>query len=174
MKKMTTLNKIVITAVCMALCVILPFALHYIPNAGVLLSPMHIPVLLCGLICGWPFGLACGLIGPVLSSLLTGMPGAPILPSMMIELAVYGLLSGLLIKIVRTGKLLLNVYISLVGAMLAGRVIAGIARALFFAKGTYSMSVWATSYFVSSLPGIILQLLLIPVIYMALKKAKQI
>ena len=174
MKKMSILNKSVITAMCIAICVVLPMAVHFIPNAGVLLSPMHLPVLLCGLVCGWPFGLACGIIGPLLSSLITGMPAMAILPAMMVELAVYGFLSGLLMRLINTEKLLLNIYISLGASMLAGRIVAGLARAFIFAAGSYSFKMWATAYFVSSLPGILLQLILIPIIYMTLKKARLI
>ena len=74
MKKLTVLNKSIITAVCVALCVVLPMALHAIPKGGVLFSPMHLPVLLCGLVCGAPSGLICGILGPFVSSMLTGMP----------------------------------------------------------------------------------------------------
>ena len=169
--KMTPIVKCATTAVCIALCVILPLALHSIPNAGTLFSPMHIPVLLCGLICGWPYGLACGLIGPVLSSFLTGMPGIGYLPTMMVELALYGLLTGLIMRLVHTGKLMADLYISLLTAMLAGRIITGIVRALIFSVGSYSLKAWATGYFVSSLPGIIIQLILIPILYLALQKA---
>lgn len=63
--KMSPIVKCAVTAVCMALCVVLPIALHAIPNAGTLISPMHLPVLLCGMICGWHYGLACGLMGPL-------------------------------------------------------------------------------------------------------------
>lgn len=174
MKKLKALNKLVITGVCIALCIVLPIALHAIPNAGTLLSPMHLPVLLCGLICGAPYGLACGLIAPLLSSLITSMPPAAMLPAMMIEFAVYGLVSGLLIHFVRADRVIVNLYISLLGAMLSGRIIAGIARALFFAGGTYSWNAWATAYFVKSLPGIIIQLILIPIIYLALRRANLI
>lgn len=99
MIKLSPVTKCVTAAVCMALCVILPLAVHGIPNAGTLLSPMHLPVLLCGLICGWPYGLICGLIGPLLSSMISSMPPAgPILYGMLVELAFYGLISGLLIS----------------------------------------------------------------------------
>lgn len=74
MKKLTVLNKSILTALCVALCVVLPMTLHAIPKGGVLFSPMHLPVLLCGLVCGAPFGLVCGILGPLVSSLLTGMP----------------------------------------------------------------------------------------------------
>lgn len=169
--KMTPLVKSAVTAVCMALCVVLPITLHAIPDAGTLLSPMHLPVLLCGMICGWPYGLACGLIGPMLSSFITSMPGIGYLPTMMVELAIYGLVTGLMMKLIHTGKLIIDVYISLLIAMLAGRIITGIARALIFSAGNYSWKAWATGYFVSSFPGIILQLILIPVLYLALQKA---
>lgn len=166
------LRSCITAAVCMALCVVLPMAFHAIPNAGTLLSPMHLPVLLCGLVCGWPLGLLCGLAGPLLSSLVTGMPGPAFLPAMMIELAVYGLVCGLLIRFVHTGKRLADLYISLLVAMLAGRILAGLARGLFFAPGAYSFQLWATGYFVSSFPGIVLQLVLVPVLYLALKRAR--
>lgn len=169
--KMTNLTKYVTTAVCIALCVVLPMALHAIPNAGTLLSPMHLPVLLCGLVCGWPMGLLCGLAGPLLSCLITSMPSPAYLPTMMLELAIYGLVTGLMMRVIHTGKLMADLYISLLTAMLAGRVITGVARALIFAAGTYSWKAWATGYFVSSFPGIILQLLLIPTLYLALRKA---
>ena len=89
-------------AVCLALCMVLPFLTGQIPEIGSMLSPMHIPVLLCGLACGWPFGLICGILGPILSSLLTGMPPAAMLPSMMVECAAYGCVTGLMMKLVRT------------------------------------------------------------------------
>lgn len=171
MNKMTAVKKSIVTAVCIALCVVLPQAFHAIPNAGAVYLPMHIPVLLCGLMCGSPFGALCGIAGPLLSSLFTGMPPTAILPQMMIECAVYGLVSGLMIKLVSTKKIYADLYISLLTAMLAGRIIAGIAKALIFARGEFTIAAWAASYFVTSLPGIIIQLVLIPAIVFALMKA---
>lgn len=171
MKKMTTVKKSLLTAACIALCVVLPMAFHTIPNAGGIFCPMHIPVLLCGLICGWQYGLLCGLAGPLLSSLLTGMPPAAVLPAMLVELAVYGLITGLMMQLIRTKKTYADLYISLVAALLGGRIIAGIARALIFAAGKYSITAWATAYFVTNLPGIAIQLILIPSIVFALMKA---
>lgn len=170
-KPMNTLYKSVSTAVCIALCVVLPFAFHAIPNGGTLFSPMHLPVLLCGIVCGPQYGLICGLLGPFLSSILTGMPGMGYLPSMMIELAVYGLVSGLMMRFLHTGKQVADLYASLLAAMLSGRIIAGIARALIFAAGEYSLKIWATGYFVSCFPAIVLQLVLIPILYVALQRA---
>ena len=133
--------------------------------------PMHLPVLLCGLVCGAPFGLVCGILGPLVSSLLTGMPVFGYMPVMMIELGLYGLISGLVMQFLRSGKLVVDLYAALVIAMLGGRGITGILRALIFAGGSYSWSAWATGYFVSCLPGIIIQLILIPIIYVALERA---
>lgn len=166
-------KNVVLTAVCAALCVVVPMAFHAIPNAGMVFLPMHIPVLLCGMLCGWPFGLTCGLLGPLLSSVITGMPPAATLPAMMVECAVYGAVAGILMKHVRTGKLYLDLYIALIPAMIAGRVISGIAKALIFAPGT-TLAAWATASFVTALPGILIQLLLIPALIFALERAKLI
>lgn len=169
--KMTTVKKSVITAICIALCVVLPLAFHAIPNAGSIFCPMHVPVLLCGLICGCPLGLLCGLAGPLLSSLLTAMPPAAILPAMMVECAAYGAVAGLMMSWVHTRKVYADLYISLAAAMLGGRILAGIAKALIFARGSISLTVWATSSFVTSLPGIALHLAVIPSIVFALMKS---
>ena len=174
MKEMSVVKKSIITAVCLGLCVVLPQAFHAIPNAGSTYLPMHIPVLLCGLICGWPFGLLCGLAGPALSTLFTGMPPVAYLPPMLVECAVYGLMAGLMMKVIRTGKIYVDLYASLIIAMLSGRIVAGLAKALIFAKGNITMGAWATSYFVTSLPGILIQIVLIPTIVFALMKARLI
>jgi len=173
-KKMSHTQTITFTAVFIALCVVLPLAFHAIPDGGSLFSPMHIPVLLCGLIAGPGPGLVCGLAGSLLSSLITGMPPLGYLPAMMAELAVYGLISGLIMKLVRIGKLRTDLYLSLIASMIAGRIAGGIVTALFFSKGSYSLTAWAAAYFAKSVPGLLLQLILIPIIYYALEKAKLI
>lgn len=174
MQKMSAVKKSIITAVCIALCVVLPQAFHAIPNAGSIYLPMHIPVLLCGLICGWPYGLLCGLAGPALSALITGMPPAAVLPGMLVECGVYGLAAGLLMQLVRTKHLYADLYISLAAAMLLGRVVSGIAKALIFSAGSYSMASWVAGSFVTALPGIIIQLALLPSIVYALMRARLI
>lgn len=171
---MNNIKKSMITAIMIALCVVLPMALHGIPKAGIIISPMHFPVLLCGLVCGPVYGLFSGIAGVLLSHLMTGMPPAPILPGMVIELLVYGLSAGILMKLVRTRHTIADVYISLVGAMLFGRIAGGLGKALIFARGSYSLAAWATGYFVSTLPGMVLQLVLLPMIYIALEKANLI
>ena len=135
--------------------------------------PMHIPVLLCGLICGWPYGLVCGLVGPFLSSVITGMPPAAMLPSMMIECASYGCVTGLMMKFVRTGRPYADLYISMVTAMVLGRVIAGLAKAWILAPGTPPFA-WVTTSLVAGIPGIIIQLVVMPTVIFALTRARLI
>ena len=171
-KSMTQTKRLVLAALCVALGVVLPVAFHSVANAGSIFLPMHIPVLLCGIICGWPYGLACGVLAPLLSSLITGMPPMAYLPSMLCELAVYGFTAGLIKQLVKTGKPMLDVYIALVCAMLLGRITFGALNALIFRAGEYSLAIWATSAFVTALPGIVIQLAIIPVLVLALQKAK--
>ena len=171
--KLTPVKKLVFTAVCAALCLVLPMAFHTVPNAGTIFLPMHIPVLLCGLICGWPYGGVCGLIGPLISSLVTGMPPAAMLPSMMVECCAYGFTAGLLMKYVHTKRAVADLYISLVSAMVVGRAVAGFAKAWIFTPGI-SPFAWVTTSLVTGIPGIVIQLLLMPMIVLALTKAKLI
>lgn len=165
-------KKLMIAALCAALCVVLPMAFHAIPNAGSIFLPMHIPVLLCGFICGWPYGLACGLLGPCLSSLLTSMPPAAVLPSMACELAAYGLVTGLLYHRIRTGSRIADIYLSLLAAMLCGRIFYGVLNALVFRAGAYSLELWLAAAFTTALPGIVIQLILIPILLVALERSK--
>lgn len=169
--KLTYAKKIVFTAVCIALCVVLPMAFHTIQNAGTIFLPMHIPVLLCGLMCGWPFGFISGLLGPVLSSLLTGMPSAAMLPAMMMECSMYGCVTGLMMGIVHTRKPIADLYISMITAMMVGRILAGFARSLIFSPGTAPFA-WVTTSLVAGIPGIVIQLILIPLVVFSLTRAK--
>ena len=168
--KLSPIKRLTLSALCIALCVVLPMAFHVIPNAGSVMLPMHIPVLLCGLVCGWQYGLLCGLLGPLVSSVLTGMPPAAVLPGMMVECGMYGCVGGLMMERIRTGSLYADLYISLPVAMLAGRILSGIAKALILAPGT-SFTAWATASFVTALPGISIQLILIPSLIVALTRA---
>ena len=171
---MTKIKRSIICAMCIALCVVLPQMFHTIPNAGSIWLPMHIPVLLCGLICGPMYGLLCGFFGPILSSVITGMPVIAYLPQMVIECALYGLVSGFMMRVIKTKSLYLDLYISLTLAMLIGRIVAGILKALIFMAGKYSLTIWISSYFVTALPGIIVQIIVVPSIVVTLIKAKLI
>lgn len=168
---MSSVKKSIITAVCIALCYVIPLMFHGIQNAGSIFCPMHIPVFICGLICGWQYGLLCGIAGPALSSALSGMPPVAILPSMMVELAAYGTAAGLMMKLVRTKSTYADLYISLIVAIVCGRVLAGLAKALIFARGSYSMSAWIAGSVVTSWPGTVIQLVFIPTIVFALMKS---
>ena len=171
-KNSVRIRKTVITALCVALCIVLPMAFHMVKNAGTIFLPMHIPVLLCGLICGWQYGPVCGLLGPRRSSLLTQMPPMAILPSMMAELAVYGAVTGLMMYAFKYKTTYLSLYTSLVVALISGRVVSGILKALIFSAGNYSFSVWVTASFVTCLPGLAIQLVIIPTLVKVLAKAK--
>ena len=169
--EMTGTKRLVLTAVNIALCIVLPMAFHSIPNGGKVMLPMHIPVLLCGMVCGAPYGAVCGLLGPMLSSILTGMPTAALMPAMMVECAAYGLMTGLMLRLVRTGRSYADLYLSLLAAMLAGRLVSGVTKALFFMAGEYSLQAWIAASFVTALPGIVLQLALVPSIVYYLMRA---
>ena len=167
---MSTPKKMTITAICAALCVVLPMAFHAIPNGGSILLPMHIPVLLCGLVCGWPYGFVCGLLGPFLSCIATGMPPMAMLPGMMVECGVYGLVCGLMMSYVRTGKATVDLYLSMITAMVLGRVVAGLAKSLIFAPGTAPFA-WVTTSLLTGIPGIVIQLVLMPLLIFTLTRA---
>ena len=169
---MSNSKKLVLAALCAALCIVLPMAFHTVPNAGSIFLPMHIPVLLCGFVCGWPYGLACGVLGPLLSSLTTGMPPAAILPSMVCELAVYGLVTGFLFPRIKTGRRAADIYLTLLTAMVCGRILYGVLNALIFRAGAYSMELWLSAALTTALPGIVIQLIVVPVILLALEKSR--
>lgn len=174
MSKLSPIKKATFTAACIALCYVLPLAFHGI-GLGSVLSPLHIPVLLCGIVCGGFYGLVCGILGPILSSILSSMPPAAFLIYMIPELAVYGLITGLGMQLIRTKNLYADMYISLATAMVLGRVVGGIARALFFQSSTpFTLGVWASSYFVGTFPGIVCHLILIPLLFIVLTKVKLI
>ena len=172
---MSSVKKICICAICAAMCYVLPPAFHAV-SLGNLLSPMHLPVLLCGLVCGWPYGLFCGVLGPVLSFLLSGRPGPAMLVSMVPELCVYGLVTGLGMKLIRTGKTVPDIYLSLLPALVLGRVAGGAAQALFYLSTaeSYSVAMWASAYVVGTLPAIVLQLILLPTLVWGLMRARLI
>lgn len=164
--------RMVSAAVCLTLCMVLPFLTGQIPQVGSALCPMHIPVLLAGFLCGSWWAMAVGAVAPLLRFALFGMP--PIFPTgvaMCFELAAYGLVSGLLYS--RLPKKAVNIYVSLVAAMLAGRVVWGIVRVALsgVAGAPFTWAAFMAGAFINAVPGIIVHILLIPVIVLALQKA---
>jgi len=172
---MSSVKKACITSFCAALCYVLPLAFHAL-GLGMAFSPLHLPVLLCGLLCGWSYGAFCGVAGPVISSVLGGMPAAAQLPYMIPELTAYGLLSGLLYRFIRTGRTVTDLYLSLIPAMLLGRVVGGGAQALFYLSTAreYSIALWAGAYLLGTAPGAVLHILVIPALALTLTRAKLI
>lgn len=167
-----SIQQLVLTAACLALCLVLPFLTGQLPEIGNMLCPMHIPVLLCGFICGPVWAAVMGGVAPVLRFSLFGMP--PLFPvgvAMCFELAAYGAVSGLLYR--RLPRKPSSIYIALLTAMLAGRILWGVVRVLL-AGATNATFTWAAFFagaFTSAVPGIILHTLLIPLIVLALERA---
>lgn len=180
-KQSRGIKKLVLSAMFMAIGLVLPFITGQIQQIGNMLLPMHIPVLFCGLICGWQYGAVVGFVLPLLRYVLFGMP--PIFPtgvSMSFELAVYGVVIGLIMQQLSkrnttdSGKnYVRNLYLALIGAMLAGRIVWGLVR-FILARATmqpFTMEMFMAGAFLTAIPGIIVQLILIPGIMAALKRA---
>ncbi|MEG0780752.1 MAG: ECF transporter S component [Oscillospiraceae bacterium] len=167
------IKKLTISGVLLALCLVLPFLTGQIPQIGSALAPMHFPVLLCGFVCGGPWGLAVGFIAPLLRAALFGMP--PLLPTgmaMAFELATYGLCTGLLYR--RLPRRTSSIYVTLLLSMLAGRLVWGAAQYFLagLAGSEFSMALFFAGAFTKAIPGILLQLVLIPILVLALQKGK--
>lgn len=173
MPKTRTL-RLVYASVCLALALVLPFLTAQIPTVGAMLSPMHIPVFLCGFLCGAPYAAAVGLTAPFLRHILFGMP--PLFPggvAMAAELACYGLVTGLLYRILPKKPVYL--YVTLLSAMLAGRCVWGLVRFLIagFTHGSFPFSAFLAGAVTDALPGIVLHLLLVPFLVLAAEKASR-
>ena len=166
-------KKLTASGLCLALALLLPFLTGQVPQIGGMLCPMHLPVLLCGFICGGPYGLAVGAVAPLLRNLLFGMP--PLYPtgiSMAFELAAYGAISGWLYPKMKQ-KGMAGTYITLITAMLLGRVVWAVARMVMMVGGApFTLAIFLADGFVNAIPGIIVQLILIPVLVRALEKNK--
>ena len=180
-KQSRGIKKLVLSAMFMAIGLVLPFITGQIQQIESMLLPMHIPVLFCGLICGWQYGAVVGFVLPLLRYVLFGMP--PIFPTgvaMSFELAVYGAVIGLIMQQLSkrnttdSGKnYVRNLYLALIGAMLAGRIVWGLVR-FILARATmqpFTMEMFMAGAFLTAIPGIIVQLILIPGIMAALKRA---
>lgn len=172
--KKQSLKNMVLAAMFLGLGLVLPFLTGQIKWVGNMLLPMHIPVLLCGLICGWQYGLVIGFILPVMRSMLFGMP--PLYPtavSMSFELAAYGFIIGFLYSHSRW-QCVKSLYRCMIIAMLSGRIVWGIAQVLLLGLGDNGFTVHAfvSGAFLNAIPGIILQLILIPSIMVLLNRAK--
>ena len=171
-KTATLLRHLVYAAVCLALCMLLPFLTGQIPQIGSALSPMHIPVLLAGFLCGPSWAMAVGFVAPMLRHVWLGMPPLITAIAMSFELAAYGLFSGLLYRLLP--KKTVNIYVSLISAMILGRIVWGIAMVVIsgVSGSAFTWSAFIAGALLNAVPGIILHIVLIPILVMALKRAK--
>ena len=159
------------SALCLALAMVLPFLTGQVPKIGSMLCPMHIPALLCGFLCGWPWGLAVGFLSPLLRSMF-GMPPICVAIPIAFEMATYGAVSGWLYRKLngRGGR----IYLSLITAMLAGRLVWGLVQFLLagLRSTTFSLAMFLSGAVTTALPGIILQLVLIPVLVVVMERTR--
>lgn len=167
MSKVQT-KQVTVTALFVVLGVLLPYVTgHAVGIPGTILLPMHIPVLLCAIFCGPRFGALCGFITPLLSSLLTGMPSLyPMMPILVVQLTTAGLVLGLLY-----GKWKMHPYPALILSMALGWLLYGLMASLLLLTGNQGMvapSMLAALF--QGIPGILLQLILIPAIAWAVKR----
>ena len=163
----------IIAALFLALAYVMPFLTGQIPEIGSMLCPMHLPVLLCGFICGPFWGLAVGFVAPLLRSVLTGgfPPMFPTAVCMAFELAAYGAVTGLMHKLLPRKKLC--IYLSLLTAMVAGRLVWG--AAMFFcvgAQGGFTFAAFLAGAVTNALPGIAIQIVLVPILVILLENTK--
>ena len=171
MKTRNEIKKLTLSAMFLALAFVLPFLTGQIPQIGSMLCPMHIPVLLCGFFCGAPWGLGVGFVAPLLRSFVLGMP--PMFPTafcMAFELAAYGFVAGWLHR--KLPKKKINVYVSLLCAMIVGRILWGVV--MFICMGlkaeAFGWSAFLAAAVLNAVPGIVLQIVLIPLLVITLEK----
>jgi thiamine transporter ThiT len=171
MKKRNDIKKLTLSAMFLALAFVMPFLTGQIPQIGSMLCPMHIPVLLCGFFCGAPWGLVVGFVAPILRSFTLGMP--PMFPTafcMAFELATYGFIAGWLHNKLSNKKV--NVYVSLLGAMVIGRLVWGVIMfcCMGFDASKFGLNAFLAGAVLNAVPGIIVQIVLIPVLVITLGK----
>lgn len=176
-------RRLTFSALCLALCYVLPFITANNPSLGNMLCLMHIPVMLCGFLCGAPYGIAVGFVAPLLRTLTISAPPVMTAIPMAFELAVYGAVTGITYKALSKkqavfskghGRTSVNVYISLVLAMLLGRSAGGAVKFVLLGLGyveSFSISAFVSAYLLATWPGIIIQIVFIPVVMLTLKRS---
>ena len=165
-------TKLVYAAMCLALALVLPFLTGQIPQIGSALCPMHLPVLLAGYLCGPWWGAAVGACAPLLRHLWLGMPPLVTALGMTFELCTYGLVVGLLYRALP--KKFSSIYISLLCAMVCGRVVWGCAMMVIMGVtgSAFTWSAFLAGALLNAIPGIAVQLVLIPALVVSLQRAK--
>lgn len=167
---MKNITKLTFSGFFLALSLVLPFLTGQIPEIGSALLPMHIPILICGFICGWKYGLLVGFTAPLLRNLLFAMPPMTTAIPMAFELAAYGAVTGILYHKLPKSKS--AIYFNLLLAMIAGRAIWGAVSLIICGLGgtPFTWQMFIGGALLNALPGIILQIVLIPLLMMALEK----
>ncbi len=174
--KKNQIKRLALSAVLLAIGLVLPFLTGQIPEIGSMLLPLHLPALICGFVCGWGWGLGVGFVLPVLRSLLFGMP--PMIPTalcMAFELAAYGAFAGFLYEKLNGRRF--RVYHALIGSMLLGRAVWGVVSFAVYAllmENAFALTAFWMGGFVNAWPGIVLQLIIVPLIVSALQRARLI
>lgn len=172
-EKKNSVYSMTLAAMFLAIGLVLPILTGQIPQIGGMLLPMHLPVLLCSLICGWKEGLAVGLVLPVFRYFLFGMP--PLFPTgaaMALELAAYGFFAGFFYARARF-QCVISLYRSLIAAMLIGRAVWGVAQMALLGIGEngFTLQMFLAGAFLHAVPGIALQLVFIPAVMVAFNRA---
>ena len=164
-------HTLVLSAMFLALGLVLPFFTGQIPQVGGMLLPMHLPVFLCGLICGWQYGLAVGFVTPLLRLALFSMPPLLTAVAMAFELAAYGGIAGFLYSRSRW-QCIFALYRCLIAAMVGGRLVWAAARVVMtgVAGEPFTWQIFLTGALLNAVPGIILQLIFIPAVMVALDR----
>ena len=165
------IRKMTYAGLCLAVAMVLPFITGQIPEIGAMLSPMHIPALLCGFMCGWPWGLAVGLIAPPLRSVVFGMPAMfPNAVAMAFELATYGAVSGFLYRLLPRKNW--AIYVTLITAMILGRLVWGLAQLAIagLIHSQFTVAAFLAGTVTKAVPGIIMHIVLIPVVVMLMER----
>lgn len=168
---MKNIKKMTLAGILLAATLLLPFLTGQIPQIGSMLSPMHIPVLICGFVCGWQYGFIVGAVAPILRFLCFGMP--PLFPvglAMSFELAAYGVCAGLFYRALP--RKTINIYVSLILSMFVGRIVWGAAMfgIATVSSVNFSIQAFIAGAFINAVPGIIAHIIVIPPIVIALKK----
>ncbi len=165
-------KNLTLSAMFLALGLVLPLLTGQIPQIGNMLLPMHLPVFLCGLICGWQYGGVIGFVTPLLRYVIFGMPVLyPTGLAMSLELMTYGIVAGLLYAISKW-QCVVALYRCLIIAMLAGRAVWGVTEVILLGLSgdSFTWQAFFAGAFLNAVPGIILQLILIPAIMLALHR----
>ena len=170
-----SVKNLVLGALFLALALVLPFFTGQIPQIGTMLCPMHLPILLAGFVCGGPVGAVVGFIAPLLRMVMFGMPPFYVAIAMAFELLTYGLVSGIMYRKVFKKQTVGTLYGSL---LVAGRVVWGIVKVILSGiaadAGAFTFAAFISGALLNAIPGIVVQLILVPAVVVALQKAKLI